>query len=69
MDYQYLIQEIKVLPPELQKQVSDFVIFLRRIQKKQPITRRTVGEYRNKISIHQDFDKPLNDEFWLGKET
>ena len=66
MHHQQLLHEIEVLPPELQKQVSDFVVFLRRQQQKQQINKRTVGEYADKIVIHDDFDAPLDDEFWLG---
>lgn len=67
MHGQQLLQEIEVLPLELQKQVSDFVIFLRKQQQKQLIKKRTVGEYKNKIIIHDDFDEPLGDNFWLGE--
>ncbi|MDO9399237.1 MAG: DUF2281 domain-containing protein, partial [bacterium] len=62
MHSQRLLQEIEILPPELQKQVSDFVVFLRKQQQKQLIKKRTVGEYKDKIVIHEDFDEPLGDE-------
>jgi hypothetical protein len=68
MHAQQLLHEIEVLPPELQKQVSDFVIFLRRQQQKQQRQKRTIGEYIDKIVIHDDFDAPLEDEFWLGEQ-
>lgn len=68
MHSQRLLQEIEILPPELQKQVSDFVVFLRKQQQKQIIKKRTVGEYKDKIVIHEDFDEPLGDEFWLGEK-
>jgi hypothetical protein len=68
MHGQQLLQEIEILPPELQKQVSDFVVFLRKQQQKQFIKKRTVGEYKNKIFIHEDFDEPLGDDFWLGEQ-
>jgi len=68
MHGQQLLQEIEILPPELQKQVSDFVIFLRKQQQKQHIKKRTVGEYKGKIVIHEDFDEPLGDDFWLGEQ-
>lgn len=68
MHSQELLQEIEILPPELQKQVSDFVIFLRKQQQKQSIKKRTVGEYKDKIVLHDDFDAPLADEFWLGEK-
>jgi hypothetical protein len=53
-----LLQEIEVLPPELQKQVSDFIATLKK-QQQLLVKRRTVGEYPNKIVIHDDFDEPL----------
>ena len=65
---QQLLHEIEILPPELQKQVSDFVIFLRKQQQKQLIKKRTVGEYKGKIVIHENFDEPLGDDFWLGEQ-
>ena len=68
MHGQQLLQEIEILPPELQKQVSDFVVFLRKQQQKQVIKKRTVGEYKNKIFIHDDFDEPLGDDFCLGEQ-
>jgi hypothetical protein len=68
MHGQQLLHEIEILPPELQKQVSDFVIFLRKQQQKQSIKKRTVGEYKDKIKIREDFDEPLGDDFWLGEK-
>lgn len=67
MQTQYLLQEINLLSPELQKQVCDFVSFLRNQQQKQYLTKRTVGEYRNQIVIHGDFNDPLPEQFWLGE--
>lgn len=67
MHGQQLLDEIEILPLELQKQVSDFVVSLRNQQPKTHIQKRTVGEYKNKIVIHDDFDKPLPDGFWLGE--
>ncbi|MGD0959891.1 MAG: DUF2281 domain-containing protein [Methylomonas sp.] len=66
MHGQQLLREIEILPPELQKQVSDFVVFLRNQQQKQHIQNRTVGEYKGKIIIHDDFNEQLPDDFWLG---
>ncbi len=60
MNSQQLLNKIEILPPELQKQVYDFVLFLyRQQQQKQFIKKRTVGEYKDKIRIHEDFDDPL----------
>lgn len=66
MQPQLLLQEINLLPPELQKQAFDFIMFLRK-QQQPHLTKRTVGEYRNQIIIHDDFDEPLPDQFWLGE--
>ena len=63
MHGQQLLHEIEILPPELQKQVSDFVVFLRKQQQKQFVNKRTVGEYKDKIVILEDFDEPLGDVF------
>jgi Protein of unknown function (DUF2281) len=63
MHDQQLLHGIEILPPELQKQMSDFVVFLRKQQQKQLIRKRTVGEYKGKIVIHEDFDEPLCDDF------
>jgi hypothetical protein len=62
-----LLQNIESLPPDLQKEVGDFVDFLR--QKYPLLTtkqQRTVGEYRQQIVMHTDFDQALDDDFWLG---
>ena len=68
MQTQQLLHEIEVLPPELQKQVTDFVALLRKQQQKKVITKRTVGEYSQKIIVHEDFDAPLDDDFWFGRQ-
>jgi hypothetical protein len=68
MHGQQLLQEIEILPPELQKQVSDFVVFLRTQQQKQVLKTRTVGEYIGKIITHDDFNEPLPDDFWVGEK-
>ena len=61
------MHEFEVLAPELQKQVFDFVAFLRKQQLRQQSSKRTVGEYKDKIRISDDFDAPLGDDFWLGQ--
>ena len=67
MNTQQLVQDFEVLAPELQKQVFDFVAFLRKQQLKQQLSKRSVGEYQNKIHIADDFDASLGDEFWVGQ--
>jgi len=65
MNTQQLVHDVEALPPELQKQVVDFVSFLKKQQI--GIRKRTIGEYKGKIHISDDFDAPLGDDFWLGK--
>lgn len=61
---QQLLNNIESLPPDLQKEVGDF------LRQKYPLSQvksqRTVGEYRQQIVMHDDFDQALDDEFWLG---
>ena len=58
---QQLLHNIESLPPDLQKEVGDFVDFLRQ---KYPLPttkqKRTVGEYRQQIVMHADFDQALD---------
>ncbi len=61
------MHEFEVLAPELQKQVFDFVAFLRKQQLRQQSLKRTVGKYKDKIRISDDFDAPLGDDFWSGQ--
>ena len=68
MNSQQLVLQYEILQPDLQKQVLDFVNFLIKQQQKQVVQKRTVGEYKNKIRIHADFDAPLPDDFWMGEE-
>ena len=42
--------------------------FLRKQQLQHHLSKRTVGEYRDKIHIADDFDAPLGDDFWLGQQ-
>lgn len=67
MNTQQLIHELEVLPPDLQKQVFDFVRFLKK-QQQTSVKQRTVGEYEGKIRIAEDFDEPLGNDFWLGQK-
>ena len=56
MNSQQLMHEVDLLAPELQKQVFDFVVFLRKQQLRQSSSKRTVGEYKHNIRIADDFD-------------
>ena len=64
-----LIHQFESLTPELQKQVIDFVVFLRKQSLPQQVSKRTVGEYRDKIQIADDFSVPLTDDFWIAKKS
>lgn len=62
MNYDLVFKEIKSLPVELQKEVLDFIAFLKSKQQKQ-VTKaeREFGYAKGKIIIHPDFDEPLDD--------
>lgn len=65
---QQLLQDIASLPPDLQKEVGDFVDFLRQKYHAQTTqSQRTTGEYRQQITVSDNFNQPLDDDFWLGK--
>jgi hypothetical protein len=54
----------KDLQETVEKALSLYLQHLQ--QQKNPTKQRTVGEYVGKIVIHDDFDAPLGDDFWLG---
>ncbi|AUD00457.1 type II toxin-antitoxin system VapB family antitoxin [Spirosoma pollinicola] len=57
-----LLSEIVALPPELRREVEDFVAFLR--TKKQATTapaEREFGYAKGKVRLSDDFDAPLDD--------
>ena len=49
----------------IEKALQFFVENQNHFPKKQP---RVLGLHEGKGWISEDFDKPLSDEFWLGKE-
>jgi hypothetical protein len=63
MTIESLTSEIKSLPREMQKEVADFVAFLKsRIKKKEPkLKQREFGFLKGKIWMSKDFDEPLED--------
>jgi hypothetical protein len=64
---QQLLRNIESLPPDLQKEVGDFVDFLRqKYPSPKSKSQRTVGEYRQQIVMPDDFNQALDDDFWLG---
>jgi hypothetical protein len=57
-----LLTEITALPPELRREVEDFVAFLRTKQQRIPaLKRREFGYAKGKVRLSTDFDEPLSD--------
>ncbi len=62
MNHDLVFKEIKSLPAELQKEVLDFIAFLKSKQLKQVTkSEREFGYAKGKIIIHPGFDEPLDD--------
>jgi hypothetical protein len=60
MDNNLLKIEIDSLPLSLQKEVADFVAFLKtKSKKKTTIKQREFGYAKGKIILSKDFDEPL----------
>ena len=62
---------IDELPSNLQEQVYNFVVFLQSNQTNQaiePQEKRVLGLHRGSMHMHDNFDDPLPDAFWLGEE-
>lgn len=58
-----LLTEITALPPELGREVEDFVAFLRtKTQRGTRLVEREFGYAKGKVKLSDDFDAPL-DEF------
>lgn len=57
-----LLTEITALPPELQREVEDFVAFLHtRKSRSTVIKEREFGYAAGKVQMSHDFDAPLDD--------
>ena len=71
MDTSNLHTLIDQLPTELQQQVYDFATFLLEKKGQQPprTEPRVAGLHEGQAVISDDFDEPLPDEFWLGKDA
>ena len=71
MDSSSLHTLIDQLPAELRQEVYDFAAFLlekrgEQISRQAP---RIAGLHEGQTIISDDFDEPLPDEFWLGKDA
>ena len=62
---------IDQLPADLQKEVYDFATFLLEKRGKPTLRQkpRVAGLHEGQTLISDDFDEPLPDEFWLGKDA
>ena len=47
----------------------DVVLVFHSHKQKKPQSSRILGDFKGKISMADDFDKPLGDEFWLGESN
>ncbi|MBC7569488.1 MAG: DUF2281 domain-containing protein [Spirosoma sp.] len=61
-----LLTEITSLPPELRREVEDFVAFLRAKKQPQPLKKhelkeREFGYAKGKVWLSDDFEAPLSD--------
>ena len=57
-----LLHEITILPPELQQEVEDFVVFLKQKKATLPVLeKREFGFAKGKVRLSADFDMPLED--------
>ena len=57
-----LYTELSTLPPDLKKEVQDFVEFLKTKAKKQnSLKQRKFGAAKGFFKMHDDFDTPLED--------
>lgn len=57
-----LLTEITALPPELRREVEDFVAFLRtKKQRETSIKEREFGYAKGQVRLSDDFDAPLDD--------
>ena len=59
------------LPPELRQEVFDFASYLaeKKTVRQAPETHKRVpGLQAGQLTPSDDFDEPLPDDFWLGRE-
>ena len=57
-----VLSEFNSLPAEMQREVVDFIAFLKsKRMKTEKKKKREFGILKGKIIIHSDFDKPLED--------
>ena len=62
---------IEQLPADLKQEVHDFAAFLLEKRGKQQRSKkpRIMDLHKGQFWMSDDFDDPLPDEFWLGKDA
>lgn len=67
-----LIAKLQSLSPEQQQTLLDFAEFLAQrhiqAQQTQQAQQRVLGLNQGEISMSEDFNEPLPDEFWTGEQ-
>ena len=57
-----LYTELSTLPPDLKKEVQDFIKFLKKKSETQkPLSKRKFGYAKGFFKMHDDFNTPLED--------
>ena len=56
-------------PPEVKRLVQHLTAWLEQAPEETPARVRVAGLHRGAWEVAPDFDEPLPDEFWLGKDT
>ena len=71
MDSPDLHTLVDQLPADLQQEVYDFAAFLLKQRTEQTPRQapRVMGLHEGQMDMSDNFDDPLPDEFWLGKDA
>jgi hypothetical protein len=74
---QLFVQQLHRLPLDKQQELLDYAEFLLRKTSSPPLVqpvarqlrleKRQVGEYVGQITMSEDFEAPLPEEYWLGE--
>lgn len=66
-----ITEQTQQLPEHVQQEVLDFVEFLRAKYTRSAIQpdapQRPAGLHAGLVAVADDFDAPLDDDFWLGQ--
>jgi hypothetical protein len=74
---QLFVQQLYRLPLDKQQELLDYAEFLLRktyllplvqpVAQQPRLAKRQVGEYIGQITMSEDFEAPLPEEYWLGE--